>query len=108
MNKIERAIAKAMYKFRHGRWWMPDRWFVELQWEERMDYPLNLQNPVTYNEKLCWQKLYDRNPLYTNLVDKSEVKKWVASKIGEQYVVPTIATYNKVDLLVHITTFPAS
>jgi len=36
---------------------------------------LNIDNPRTFNEKLQWLKLHDRNPLYTKLVDKYEVKE---------------------------------
>lgn len=97
MNRLERFIATKMWKFRHGRWWMPDRWYVELRWEERMNYPLNLDDPKTYNEKLNWTKLYNRDHLYPLLVDKYRVKKWVAEKIGEQYIIPTLAVYKSVD-----------
>ena len=62
-----------------------------------MGYPLNLRNPQTFNEKLNWLKLYNRNPLYTTLVDKYTVKKWVADKIGEQHVVPTLGVWEKFD-----------
>jgi hypothetical protein len=58
---------------------------------------LNLKNPSTFNEKINWLKLHDRNPLYTTLVDKYAVKKWVADKIGIQYVVPTIGVWKTFD-----------
>ena len=57
-------------------------------------YP-DLKHPKTYNEKLQWLKLYDRNPLYTKLVDKAEVKKIVADKIGEEYIVPTYGVWDR-------------
>lgn len=59
-------------------------------------YP-NLENPKTYNEKLCWMKLYYHNPLFTKLVDKYEVKDYVAEKIGSQYIIPTIAVWDRVE-----------
>ena len=40
-------------------------------------YSLDLDTPKTFNEKLQWLKLYDRNPLYTTLVDKVAVKTYV-------------------------------
>lgn len=58
-----------------------------------MKKKLNLKNPKTYNEKLQWLKLYDRNPLYTKLVDKYEAKKVVGEIIGEEYIIPTIGIY---------------
>ena len=58
---------------------------------------LDLDNPRTYNEKLQWLKVYDRNPLYTKLVDKYEVKNYVKEKIGEDYIIPTLGVWNKFD-----------
>lgn len=58
---------------------------------------LNLKNPKTYNEKLNWLKLYNRNPLYTTLVDKFAVKEYISEIIGKEYVVPTIGVWNHFD-----------
>lgn len=77
--------------------WMSDKFYICTLWRMVMGYKLNLKNPQTFNEKLQWLKLYDRNPLYTILVDKLRVKDWVADKIGSQYVIPTLAIYNTVD-----------
>lgn len=60
-------------------------------------YDLDLDNPKTFSEKLQWLKLYNRNLEYVKMVDKIEAKKYVASIIGEKYVVPTLATYDNVD-----------
>lgn len=60
-----------------------------------MGKKLNLKNPQTFNEKLQWLKLYNRNPEYTKMVDKYEVKKYVADKIGEEYIIPTLGVWNK-------------
>lgn len=56
-----------------------------------------LRNPKTFNEKLNWLKLHDRNPLYTTMADKVEGKKYIADKIGGEYVIPTIGVYDSVD-----------
>ena len=81
------------------------RYAIKQQWNELMNYPLNLANPQSYNEKLQWLKLYDHNPLYTTLVDKYRVKAWVADKIGPQYVIPTLAVWQRADD-VDIKSFP--
>lgn len=57
----------------------------------------NLRNPETYNEKLNWLKLHDRNEEYTKLVDKYEVKEYIASIIGEDYIIPTLGVWNHFD-----------
>lgn len=74
-----------------------DRSFVKYKFRISMGYPLNLDNPKTFNEKLQWLKLNDRKPEYTYMVDKVEVKKMIASFIGEQHIIPTIAVYNRAE-----------
>ena len=74
-----------------------DARFIKMKWRLRMDYPLNLDNPKTYNEKLQWLKLHDRNPLYTTMVDKYEAKKYVGSIIGDEHIIPTLGVYDKVE-----------
>ena len=58
---------------------------------------LNLSNPLTFNEKLQWLKLNDRKQEYSKMVDKYEVKKYVAKIIGDEYIIPTIGVYNSFD-----------
>jgi len=41
--------------------------------------------------------LYDRNPLYTTLVDKYEVKEFVSNIIGSDYIIPTLGVWDKFD-----------
>lgn len=54
-------------------------------------------NPKTYNEKQQWLKLYDRNPLYTIMVDKLLVKEYVAKQIGEQYIIPNLGSWENAE-----------
>lgn len=58
---------------------------------------LNIKNPVSFNEKLQWLKIYDRNDLYSIMVDKHEVKKYVSEIIGEEFIIPTVGVYNTFD-----------
>ena len=62
-----------------------------------MGRPLDLANPRTFNEKLQWLKLYNRNPLYTTLVDKVAAKKWATEKLGEQYIIKTLGVWPRFD-----------
>lgn len=63
---------------------------LRLAYRIRMGKKLNLDHPRTFNEKLQWLKLYDRNPEHTTMVDKYEAKQWVASRIGEEYIIPIL------------------
>lgn len=70
--------------------WIPTKLFIKLQYRHVVKKKLNLRNPQTFNEKLQWLKLYDRNPLYTTLVDKYAVREYIKEKIGEEYLIPLI------------------
>lgn len=74
-----------------------DRKFLEALFPLRVGYKLNLDNPRTFNEKLQWLKLYDHRPEYTQMVDKYEAKKYVASIIGEEHIIPTLAVYDRAE-----------
>ncbi|MBO4946162.1 MAG: glycosyl transferase, partial [Lachnospiraceae bacterium] len=50
-----------------------------------------------FNEKIQWLKLYDHNPIYPQLIDKYIVKKFVAEKIGEEYVIPNLGVWSSFD-----------
>ncbi len=58
---------------------------------------LNLENPRTFNEKLQWLKLYDRKIEYKMMSDKYGVRKYIADKIGEDYLIPLIGAWDSVD-----------
>ncbi len=77
--------------------WLPDKYYLKLSYRMNMHKKLNLKNPKSFNEKLQWIKLYDRNPEYSRIVDKYEVKKYVAETIGEEYIIPTLGVWDKFD-----------
>lgn len=76
---------------------LSDKTYIKIRWNIKMNYPLNLHVPKTFNEKLQWIKLYDHNPLYTLLVDKYNVKKYVSDLIGQDHVIPIIGQWSRVD-----------
>lgn len=73
---------------------LSDKKYIELRYFSFFLKELNLDNPKSFNEKLQWLKLYDRNSKYTKMVDKYEVKKYVSNIIGEEYIIPTLGIYN--------------
>ena len=76
---------------------LTDKAYIKLAYFRRFHKFPDLKNPKTYNEKLQWLKLYDRKPIYTTMVDKYEVKKYVADIIGEEYIIPTLGVFEKFD-----------
>lgn len=47
---------------------------------------IDWNNPVTYNEKINWEKINLKDERRTKLADKYLVKEWVKDKIGEEHV----------------------
>ncbi|MDY2627197.1 MAG: ATP-grasp fold amidoligase family protein [Lachnospiraceae bacterium] len=76
---------------------VPDKLYLIMRYRSRFGRKPDLQNPVTFNEKIQWLKLYDRKPLYTQMVDKYEAKKFVAEKAGSEYVIPTLGVWDHFD-----------
>ena len=76
---------------------LTDQQYIDLLFRSNMGYRLNWKNPKTYNEKLQWLKVFFHDPLWTKLVDKYEVKGYVAEKIGEKYIIPTLGVWDSFD-----------
>lgn len=74
---------------------MEDEKYIKRLFKAKMGYPLDLNNPKTFNEKLQWLKLHDRNDIYTTMVDKYAAKQYVSSIIGEKYIIPTLGVWEK-------------
>lgn len=76
---------------------LPDKPYLRIKYFLCCRELLSFKNPKTYNEKLQWIKVYDRNPEYIPLVDKYEVKKIVGSKIGFEHIIETYGVWNSFD-----------
>lgn len=77
--------------------WVPDEAHLKAMFRGTVGGKLNLDDPKTFNEKIQWLKIHDRNPLYTTLVDKYLVKPWVAERIGQEHIVPTLGVWDTFD-----------
>lgn len=100
MKKIISILHNPMLLFLtlgHREWfnWMNDKIYLKIAYWARMHKMLNLDHPQTFSEKLQWIKLNDRNPLYTKLVDKFEVKAYIEDRIGNKYIIPTLGVWDK-------------
>ncbi len=78
-------------------WLIPDKTYIKVRFWVETGYKLNLNNPRSFNEKLQWLKFNDQHDEYTMMVDKYLAKDYVASIIGEKYVIPTLGVYNSID-----------
>ena len=71
--------------------------FLKKIYKVKTGEELNLEAPKTFGEKLQWLKLYDRNPAYTMMVDKYEVRQYVAEKLGEEHLIPLLGVWDNPD-----------
>ena len=76
---------------------VPDAPYLKLRYQLIFGEKLHLDAPKGYNEKINWLKIYNRDPLYPELVDKAEVKKIVAPIIGDDKIIKTIGVWENFD-----------
>ena len=88
MNKFD---IKDFFKF------IPDRTYIKIHFYLKMGYIPNLESPVTFNEKLQWYKLNYHNPILKSLVDKYEVRNFIESKIGSEFLSKMYGIYDSVE-----------
>ena len=74
-----------------------DELFLKTKYRLIFARRLDLEHPTTYSAKLQWLKLNDRRSEYTRMVDKIEAKKYVASIIGNEYIIPTLKMYDSIN-----------
>lgn len=73
---------------------IPDKQYLQFVYWIKTGHRLNLNQPIGFNEKQQWLKLYARHPEYTILVDKFKVRDVVAQKIGEEHLIPLLGHWN--------------
>jgi hypothetical protein len=60
-----------------------------------LGYDPDFRSPRTFNEKLAWRMLYDRNPLFPLTIDKIAVRDYVAAKVGTEILIPLLGTWDR-------------
>lgn len=76
---------------------LSDKQYLSIKYRMHFGYWMNWKSPKTFNEKLQWLKIFDRQSRYIPLVDKYEVKKDVSHIIGEDYIIPTYGVWDTFD-----------
>lgn len=101
MTKTTRIIFKILKNLK----FLPKPLFFKLRYGAYTGKYLNLQNPIEFNAKLHWLKLYYHPPILTQLADKYAVRAYVAEKIGAQYLNELYGFYTRVDAI-HFESLP--
>ena len=69
---------------------LPDEWAIQIMYFRNFHRFANLRNPQTFNEKINWRKLHQRDPRFALFADKVAVKDEIAKLAGPEYVIPTL------------------
>src|SRR6478609_11042802 len=70
---------------------LPDRVYLSIAHRHKVGRFPNVKTPTTFNEKILHRCLYP-DPRFVDLTDKLTVRDYVRRKVGEQYLIPLIAT----------------
>jgi len=81
-----RSAASALVRLNGNLEWYYDRWLLARRFYHQFGRRLNLSAPRTFNEKVCYKRLYDRRPLLAMAADKLRVRDYVAAQIGAKYL----------------------
>ena len=99
LNKLKNHIKKPhnilLGLLRRFGFLFSDEIYIKLQYRLENRSKLNLDTPKTFTEKIQWLKLHNRKPEYSMMVDKYAVKEYVASLIGEEYIIPTLGVWDR-------------
>lgn len=82
MNEYKKIIKsqKARFALLRALKFIPDEQMLKLQYKIKLGRKLNLDVPQRYTEKIQWYKLFYRNPVMIQCVDKYHVREYVESK----------------------------
>ena len=70
--------------------------YIQEKFKENLGYEIDFdKDPITFNQKIQFRKLYDKNPLYSICADKYRVREYVKNKIGEEYLIPLYLVTDK-------------
>jgi len=95
--KLEKIRAYVNYLLLHRKYnrRKSDKDFVSAQFFQEMGYKPNFDNPQTYAEKVNYLKITNHDPLLTELADKNKAKKYIETKLGQNFVAQTYAKWEK-------------
>lgn len=77
--------------------WLSDKRYIDIVFWLRFGKTVDWATPKSFNEKIQWLKIYSKDKELTKIVDKKLVKEYIKEKIGEEYVIPTLFSWNSVE-----------
>lgn len=71
--------------------------YVANLYKKWIGHSLDWNNLCAWTEKMQWEKIYDDDPRKVICADKYAVRKWVADRIGEEYLIPLVGVWDNYD-----------
>ncbi len=90
-SKIRRFFLRHLRKMRS----LPPKIYTPISYEYYTGKKLDLENPIEFNAKLQWMKVFYHPKILNQLVDKYAVRSYVEEKIGAQYLNEIYGVYDK-------------
>jgi len=69
--------------------------YIKPRFRKKHGYPLNLENPRTFSEKMQWIKVSGTLERFSKYTDKYTVREYVRAKVGEEILIPLLGTYDR-------------
>lgn len=73
---------------------LPQRIYIPWLYEYYTGKKLDLNNPIEFNQKIQWLKVFYHKPILNQLVDKYAVREYVAEKIGDEFLNELYGVYD--------------
>ena len=64
-----------------------DKLFSKIRYFLKNGKCFNINNPKTFNEKLAYLKIHNKDNIRTILADKLSLKKFIDERIGKEYAI---------------------
>ncbi len=74
-----------------------DEFIIKSQLHRAVKEDVDLKNPRSFSEKMCWLKLHDRRTINMLIADKYGVKQYVRAVLGRDCFPKTYGVYDKFD-----------
>jgi hypothetical protein len=99
IGKVINNPFKLFVALTHLGWFkkMNDELYLRLLYRGEMGKKLHLTPPRTFDEKLQWLKLHDKNPIYPQLCDKIAVRDFVRERVGDTHITPIFGIWDDPD-----------
>lgn len=100
-SKIGKLLLSPLF-WLHDRYYFnakKDLQFSTERFKKCVGYTPNIIQPKTFNEKIQWLKINDRQAIHTLCADKYKVREIVEKEIGAQYLIPLLFHSDNINAL---------